>query len=163
MPGLLTRRVYVAGQTEAVSLAARPSRPRGGAHASRAADPATWQACRVADTLDDLVGSWLTLPQAAEHLGVSANKVRQLAREHQLVAVRRDDLREPAIPAECLQAGAIVKGLAGTLILLADHGFDEVESIEWLFTADDSLPGRPIDALREDRGKEVRRRAQAIV
>jgi hypothetical protein len=113
--------------------------------------------------LDDLVESWLTLPQAAERLGLSVNKVRQLAREHQLVAVRRDDLREPAIPAECLQGGVIVKGLSGTLILLADHGFDDVESIEWLFTADDSLPGRPIDALREDRGTEVRRRAQAIV
>ena len=128
-----------------------------------AAWPSAWQASGVADTLDALVGSWLTIPQAAEHLGLSANKVRQLAREHHLVAVRRDDLREPAVPAECIQDGSVVKGLSGTLYLLADHGFDDVESIEWLFTPDDSLPGRPIDALREDRGKEVRRRAQAIV
>jgi hypothetical protein len=117
----------------------------------------------VADTLDSLVNSWLTFSQAAEQLGLSSSKVRQLAREHQVVAVRRDDLKEPAIPADCLVDGAIVKGLAGTLILLADHGFDDAESIEWLFTPDDSLPGRPIDALREDRGKEVRRRAQAII
>ena len=84
-------------------------------------------------------------------------------REHQLVAVRRADLRQPAVPAECVLDGNIVKGLSGTLTLLADHGFSEAEAIEWLFTADDSLPGRPIDALREDRGTEVRRRAQAIV
>lgn len=59
--------------------------------------------------------------------------------------------------------GEVVKGLAGTLTLLADHGLSEEESIEWLFTPDASLPGRPIDALREDRGTEVRRRAQAII
>jgi Rv2175c C-terminal domain of unknown function len=125
--------------------------------------PAAWQANGMADTVDSLVDSWLTFPQAAEQLGLSSSKIRQLAREHQVVAVRRDDLKEPAIPADCIVDGAVVKGLAGTLILLADHGFDDAESIEWLFTPDDSLPGRPIDALREDRGKEVRRRAQAII
>ena len=63
----------------------------------------------------------------------------------------------------CIAGSAPVKGLSGTLILLADRGFDDAEAIEWLFTPDDTLPGRPIDALREDRGKEVHRRAQAIV
>jgi hypothetical protein len=47
--------------------------------------------------------------------------------------------------------------------VLSDRGLGDVESLEWLFTADDSLPGRPIDALRENRGREVRRRAQVIV
>ncbi|MBA2444719.1 MAG: DNA-binding protein [Nocardioidaceae bacterium] len=103
------------------------------------------------------------MAQVSELLGISANKVRQLTREHQLVAVRRQSLREPGIPAECVQEGNIVKGLGGTLILLADRGFSDVESIEWLFTLDDSLPGRPIDALRENRGTEVRRRAQALL
>ena len=79
----------------------------------------TWQT-----PSDSLVDSWLTVSQVADQLGVSASRVRQLAREHQVVAVRRDDLREPAVPAECLQDGGIVKGLSGTLILLADHGFD---------------------------------------
>ena len=117
----------------------------------------------VADLLDTLVDSWLTFPQVAERLGLSATKVRQLARERQLVAVRRADLREPAVPAECLtDDGQIVKGLGGTLTLLGDHGFSDEESIAWLFTPDDSLPGRPIDALRADRGREVRRRAQAV-
>lgn len=117
----------------------------------------------MADALGVLVGSWLTYAQASRELGVSATKVRQLVREHQLAAVRRDDLREPAVPAAFLQHGAPVKGLSGTLTLLADHGFDDAEAIEWLFTHDDTLPGRPVDALREDRGREVRRRAQAIV
>jgi excisionase family DNA binding protein len=117
----------------------------------------------VDNTLTTLVESWITLPQAAETLGVSATKVRQLVRDHHLASVRLDDLGEPAVPAPFVDGGAIVKGLPGTLTLLADHGLDDAESIEWLFTPDDSLPGRPIDALRENRGTEVRRRAQAIV
>jgi hypothetical protein len=117
----------------------------------------------VTDTQDFRVDSWLTLSQVADQLGVSVSKVRQLVREHQIVAVRREELRDVAIPAEFLVGAGIVKGLTGTLTLLFDHGFDAAESIEWLFTADDSLPGRPIDALRDDRGREVRRRAQAIV
>ena len=96
-----------------------------------------------------------------DQLGISPNRVRQLARERQL-ALSASTAR-PRVPADFLQGTAPVKGLGGTLVVLADHGFDEAESIEWLFTSDDSLPGRPIDALREDRGKEVRRRAQAIV
>ncbi len=109
-----------------------------------------------------LVPSWLTLQEVADQLGVSPNRVRQLARERQLATVRLPG-QEPRVPAEFLLDGAVVKGLGGTLIVLADHGFDDVEAIEWLFTHDDSLPGRPIDALREDRGKEVRRRAQVII
>jgi hypothetical protein len=117
----------------------------------------------VDNTLTTLVDIWITLADAAERLGVSATKVRQLIRDHQLAAVRREELGGPGIPEAFVQDGAVVKGLPGTLTLLADHGLDDSESIEWLFTQDDSLPGRPIDALREDRGTEVRRRAQAIV
>jgi hypothetical protein len=118
----------------------------------------------TAQSLDSLVDSWLTFRAAAERLGVSANKVRQLVRDHQLAAVRRDDLREPGIPALFLTESATpVKGLSGTLVLLSDRGFDDAESIEWLFTSDETLPGRPIDLLRADRGKEVHRRAQAIL
>ncbi|MGA9343561.1 MAG: Rv2175c family DNA-binding protein [Nocardioidaceae bacterium] len=112
--------------------------------------------------LTSLVPSWLSLQEAADQLGVSPNRVRQLARERQLAIVRTPG-HDPRVPAEFVQRGAVVKGLGGTLVVLSDHGFSDEESIEWLFTADDSLPGRPIDALREDRGKEVRRRAQAII
>ena len=115
------------------------------------------------DPLDDLVDSWLTFEEVAAEIGGSPNRIGTFVREHQLAAVRRADLRQPAVPAAFVQSGSIVKGLPGTLTLLADHGLTQSESIEWLFTADDSLPGRPIDALREDRGTEVRRRAQAII
>ena len=55
-----------------------------------------------------------------------------------------------------------MKNLGGTLTVLADSGFENEEAMRWLFTADETLPGTPIQALREDRGREVRRRAQAL-
>ncbi len=111
----------------------------------------------------EMVDTWLSIGDAADALGVSPNKVRQMAREHELAMLRREGSREPEIPAAFILDGAPVRGLAGTLTLLADHGFDDGEAIEWLFSADDSLPGRPVDALRENRGREVRRRAQVII
>ena len=44
---------------------------------------------------------------------------------------------------------------------LHDGGYDDRECIAWLFL-DAELPGRPIDALRENRGSEAKRRAQAM-
>ena len=114
------------------------------------------------DPLDVLIESWLSLDEAAKALGVVPSRVRHLAREHELSAIRTAGSKEFRVPAEMLSDGAIVKGVGGTLTLLSDSGYDERESLIWLFTADDSLPGRPIDALRENRGKEVRRRAQAM-
>jgi hypothetical protein len=106
---------------------------------------------------DQLVRDWLSRDEAANRLGVPSSKVRQLARDHQLL--QGPDGRVPAL---FLDETGLVKGLAGTLTVLADAGYDDAESMRWMFTADDSLPGRPIDALRENRGTEVRRRAQAL-
>jgi Rv2175c C-terminal domain of unknown function/DNA-binding protein Rv2175c, wHTH domain len=117
----------------------------------------------VSDSATSLVDTWLTLSETAAELGTSPSRVRQLLREHQLAAVRLQAVGEPSVPAAFIADGQIVKGLPGTLTVLADHGLTDAEAVEWLFTADDSLPGRPIDALREDRGREVRRRAQVIV
>jgi excisionase family DNA binding protein len=111
---------------------------------------------------DVQVDTWLTISQAADQLRVSLSRVRQMVRDHELAMVRRDGAREPEIPAAFIHNGAVVKGLPGTLTLLVDHGLDDAEAIEWLLTPDDSLPGRPIEALRENRGREVRRRAQVI-
>ena len=50
------------------------------------------------------------------------------------------------------------------LVYLDEKKLDTVpdrECIAWLFL-DADLPGRPIDALRENRGAEVKRRAQAM-
>ena len=56
----------------------------------------------------------------------------------------------------------VVKGLPGTITVLIDSGYSPSEILRWLFTADESLPGTPIEALRGDRGREVKRRAQAL-
>ena len=76
------------------------------------------------DPLDDLVDSWLTFREVAAELGGSPNRIGTLVRDHQLAAVRRADLRQPAVPAAFVQDGDVVKGLAGTLTLLADHGLN---------------------------------------
>jgi len=124
-------------------------------------DPsATVSQVHPGDALDLLVAGWTTLPDVAEALRLDVTRVRQQLRDHQLVALRRDGVL--AVPADLLQDGRLVKGLSGLLTLLADAGFSDVEAVRWMFTADDSLPGRPVDALRENRGTEVRRRAQAL-
>lgn len=111
---------------------------------------------------DTLVGSWLSLPDVAQHLGVEVTRVRQLVKEGQLIAVRRGEDRTLQIPEEFIADGRIVKGLVGTLTVLKDDGFSDEEALEWLFTADPTLPGTPAQALRENRGTEVKRRAQAL-
>ena len=112
--------------------------------------------------LADLVEEWLDWAQAADRLGVSVSKVRQLIREHQLAAVVPAPGAGQQVPAALLQDGVVVKGVPGVLTVLHDGGYDDRWALTWLFTADDSLPGRPIDALRENRGAEVKRRAQAM-
>nr|WP_231861198.1 MULTISPECIES: Rv2175c family DNA-binding protein [Frankia] len=66
------------------------------------------------------------------------------------------------VPAEFISDGVVVKGLPGLLTLLADAGFTDDEALDWLFREDPSLPGTPMQALVENRGKEVKRRAQAL-
>ncbi|MEV4443208.1 Rv2175c family DNA-binding protein [Streptomyces sp. NPDC049577] len=112
--------------------------------------------------IDALVPAWLTLPDIAEELDVEVTRVRQLVKEGQLIAVRRGENRVLQVPADFIAGGKIVKGLAGTLTLLRDDGFSDEEMLEWLFTADPTLPGTPAQALRENRGTEVKRRAQAL-
>ena len=112
--------------------------------------------------LGDLVGEWLDWSQASDQLSVSVSRVRQLIREHQLAAAVPVPGGGQKVPAALLLDGAIVKGVPGVLTVLHDAGYDDGEALTWLFTADDSLPGRPIDALRENRGSEVKRRAQAM-
>lgn len=104
----------------------------------------------------------IALPDLAERLGLPVTRVHQLLRDGQLIAVRRDGVT--VVPSEFLtdaQPATVVKGLAGTITLLHDAGYTDEEILQWLFAADDSLPGTPIGALRSDRGREVKRRAQA--
>ncbi|MDR7303108.1 Rv2175c family DNA-binding protein [Haloactinomyces albus] len=102
----------------------------------------------------------IPLPDVAERLGHAVTRVHQLIRDGHLLAVRREGVL--GVPSPFLTDTAIVKGLGGTITLLRDNGYGEDEILQWLFTADDTLPGTPIDALRGDRGREVKRRAQAM-
>jgi hypothetical protein len=114
------------------------------------------------DELDALVDAWLPLPDVAERLGVEVSRVRQLVQERQLVALRRGERRVPSVPSRFLLDDHPLPELRGTLIVLADAGYDDEAAVRWLFTDDPSLPGAPVDALRAGRKGEVRRRAQAL-
>lgn len=111
--------------------------------------------------LDALVPEWLDWAEAGELLGVTPAKIRTMIRDHELAAAVSKPGAGPRVPAAFFQDGEIVKGLPGLLTVLHDGGYDDREIIAWLFT-DLELPGRPIDALRENRGAEVKRRAQAM-
>ena len=110
---------------------------------------------------DELVGEWLSIPDAAGRLGISVSRVKQLLRDHKLLAVTRPH-GERCVPATFIDGAQVVKGLSGTLTVLFDCGFDAEEALRWLFTADETLPGTPIEALYRHRGTEVNRRAQAL-
>jgi hypothetical protein len=116
----------------------------------------------IAEEVETLVKDWLTLADAAEALGVEVNRVRQYLSDGDLEAIRRGERSVTSIPALFIVDGEVVKHLGGTLTVLADSGYSTLEAIRWLFTVDDSLPGSPIVALRENRGTEVKRRAQAL-
>jgi hypothetical protein len=111
--------------------------------------------------LDALVPAWLDWDETAEALGVTPAKVRTMIKDHELAAAVPRPGGGPKVPADFIQDGLVVKGLPGLLTVLHDNEFSDRECIAWIFT-DDDLPGRPIDALRENRGSEVKRRAQVL-
>jgi hypothetical protein len=114
------------------------------------------------EDLSTLVEEWLDAADVASRLGVSEAKVRTMIRDHELAAAVPGPGRGPQVPAGLIgEDGLPVKGLAGLLTVLHDGGYDDREIIAWLHL-DADLPGRPIDALRENRGSEVKRRAQAM-
>jgi hypothetical protein len=114
------------------------------------------------DPVEAAVSRWLTLPEVAAELGVDAARARQLYSDRQFLARRRGENAVLCVPADFFLDGAVVKGLPGTLTLLSDAGYSDEEALSWLFSADDTLPGTPVQALRANRGTEVRRRAQAL-
>ncbi|MCD2190114.1 Rv2175c family DNA-binding protein [Actinomycetospora soli] len=102
----------------------------------------------------------LTLAQAGERLGVPRTRVGQMIKQGQLLGVREGD--QWIVPAAFLVDTGVVKGLPGLITLLRDGGYTDAEILRWLFQEDPTLPGAPIEALRSDRGGEVKRRAQAM-
>ncbi len=103
----------------------------------------------------------MTVPDVAEALDVEVTKVRQYLREGKLLAVRTEKDGPLRIPAAFVQDGEVVKHLPAVITLLRDARYADEEAVRWLFT-DDELPGSPIEALRANRGTEVKRRAQAL-
>jgi hypothetical protein len=95
-------------------------------------------------------------------MNVSITKVHALLDEKALVALRVGDRRIRSVPADFMQDGHPVESLKGTIVVLSDAGYSDEELTTWLFTPDESLRGRPIDALREGRKTEIRRRAQSL-
>jgi hypothetical protein len=112
--------------------------------------------------LESLITEWLPLPDVAERLNLPIKKVHSLLEERALVAVRVGKRSIRSVPAEFLLEDRLMDSLKGTISVLSDAGFNDEDIIRWLFTEDDSLPGRPVDALREGRKTEIRRRAQAL-
>jgi excisionase family DNA binding protein len=101
----------------------------------------------------------LSVQDVAAQLGVPVTRVHQLVRDGQLVAVR-DEQGRTCVPALLIHDGAVVKWLPSVITQLRDAHFEDAEIVDWLFRPDDSLPGTPIEALRANRGSQVKRLAQ---
>ncbi|ADI68115.1 MULTISPECIES: Rv2175c family DNA-binding protein [Mobiluncus] len=113
--------------------------------------------------------NWLTISEAAAYLGVEPKAIRSWLKELSLLALPSPEdgkLRIPQVflvPAE--SAGDYcgpLEVLRGTLILLRDGGFSDVEAMNWMLSVDDSLGDTPLNALRAGRKKAVRRVAGAL-
>ncbi|WP_298252933.1 Rv2175c family DNA-binding protein [uncultured Arthrobacter sp.] len=111
--------------------------------------------------IEQLVPAWLNLPEVAEALDLPITRVHSLISDRSLVSIRVGERGIRSVPAEFLLEGRVLESLRGTVVVLSDSGYQDEDIIRWLYTEDESLPGRPIDALRSGRKTEIRRRAQA--
>jgi excisionase family DNA binding protein len=111
-------------------------------------------------TLESLVGSWLTVPDVAERLGIPLSGVRKLIEDRELLSARIGERKVVAVPEQFLDE-AVFRHLRGTFTVLADGGLDDEEILTWLFTPDETLRvgGTPVDNLAAGFKTEVRRRA----
>lgn len=102
----------------------------------------------------------VSLPEAADILGVPVTSVHQLLRDHQILAIRRNGV--PGIPSRFFDSeDQIVRMLPGVITVMRDGKYSNEDILEWLYTDDPSLPGRPVDALHGHLAREVVRRAHA--
>ncbi|CAN5375258.1 Rv2175c family DNA-binding protein [soil metagenome] len=103
---------------------------------------------------------WLTIPDLTEILGLKVSQVRRLIEDRSLLARRIDGVWK--VPATFIVDGEPMHELRGTLVVLADSGFSDEESMKWLLNEEESLGTSPIAALHAGRKAEVRRVAQAL-
>ncbi len=120
----------------------------------------------VQEELDRLVelvpeDGWTTVPDIVERLGSDVQSVRRMLEERLLLGVRRGTPKVLRVPLLLVEP-APLESLPGTLTVLFDAGFTDVEALRWLFTPDDALGCSPAAALRANRIAPVRRRAQVL-
>ncbi|RXR23155.1 DNA-binding protein [Oerskovia turbata] len=133
--------------------------------------------------LEQLVTEWLTLPDLAEVLGTDMTQARKIAQDRRVVGVKRGERSSFQVPAAFVVPAhlanpanakpapenpdegrqVVLMSLQGTIALLTDFGFSDVEILEWLFSPDEALGTTPMAALRAGRKAEVRRVAQALL
>lgn len=83
-----------------------------------------------------------------------------MLRDHQLIAIRRGGIA--GIPKDFFDSsGAVAKPLTGLITVMRDAKYTNEEILEWIYAEDDTLPGRPIDAIHGPLAREVVRRAAA--
>ena len=115
--------------------------------------------------LEELVGGdedWVTVPDLVGLLGSDVSAVRRLLDDRLLVGVRRGRPKVLSVPRALADPEPLVS-VPGTLTVLADAGYSDVEALRWLFTHDESLGAAPLAALRAGRIAPVRRRAQVLL
>lgn len=117
----------------------------------------------MTQTLTDLLADerLLSLAEVGEQFNVPRTKIGDYLNQNKLAAVRRGPSR--LIPAALIRdLDAPSKFVAGAITVLADGGYTDEEILVYLFTPDDTLPGRPVDALHGHGAREVIRRAQSM-
>mgnify|MGYP000284706809 CR=1 FL=1 len=118
-----------------------------------------WQSLVVSNVLANAAG-WLTVPDAAEMLGVPLGRVRRLIEDHHLISVKRDGVQY--IPSETIVGNEPLASLHGTIVVLLDAGFTLESAIDWLYTQHEVLGTTPMAALVAGKKAEIRRLAQAL-
>ncbi|GGL04590.1 Rv2175c family DNA-binding protein [Nocardia jinanensis] len=102
----------------------------------------------------------LALPEVAKQLGIVVTRVHQMLRDNQLLAVRRDGVA--GVPEIFFDdTGAVLRWLPGLITVMRDAKYTDEEILEWIFTDDETLPGKPVEALHGPLAREVLRRAAA--
>ncbi|WP_368502594.1 Rv2175c family DNA-binding protein [Corynebacterium sp.] len=104
----------------------------------------------------------LSMEEMAERLNLPVTRVFDLLNARKFIAWRNEKGHRFVPEAFFNEKGAISKYVSGAITVLSDGGFSDPEILAHLFTEDDSLPGRPIDALHGHLAREVIRRAQAL-
>lgn len=112
---------------------------------------------------DDVLPESVTLiplPDVADQLGLAITRVHQMLRDHQIIAIRRDGIA--GVPKDFFDpTGAVTKHLTGLITVMRDAKYSNEEILRWIYLDDETLPGRPIDAIHGPLAREVVRRAAA--